>query len=243
MKQVAGKVGIIAFILVYCASHAQTIENIRSQLQGNQLIILYDLVGAAENIHKIELYISINDFSNPAVLVEGDVGEYVLTGKNKQITWKAREEVGSFKGDLRWEVRGEIMPSFMQFSNIKEGQKIRRGKSFVIKWEKPSNIEKINVELFKINTVVRDLGQTDNTGTFEWKIPPNVDTGSDYRLRAISGGKVAFSSDFRISPKIPLLIKLSPVFIGAIVGVIVLAGGESGGGTQEIVINDPIKPN
>jgi len=123
-------------LIIFCINQvkSQTIENLRSQQEGEDVILIYDLIGAPENIHKIEVYTSIDNFANPAVLVEGDVGDYILAGSNKRIVWKAKEEVGTFKGNLRWEVRGEIIPSFMNFMNITSGKTLRRGKDFNVQW-------------------------------------------------------------------------------------------------------------
>jgi len=165
-----------------------------------------------------------------------------LAGSNKKIVWKAREELGSFKGNLRWEVRGDIIPSFLNFTNVTSGKTLRRGKDFNVQWEDNENVQNLKFDLFRSGLVIRDLGEIDNNGSWDWKIPKNVRLGPEYRLRAISGNKVAFSTDFRMGPKFPLVIKLAPLVIGLTVGVLLLLPDDKPV-TQEIIITDPIEPN
>src|SRR5688572_22051402 len=74
-------------------SLAQKLENINARVQGNQIIIEYDLLSTGEkDRYEIALYASHNSFSSPLGLVQGDVGRNVYPGK-KKILWEARNEL------------------------------------------------------------------------------------------------------------------------------------------------------
>ena len=68
-----------AILLVAAASPtiAQTVQNVRASLDGNDVIIQYDLTGSQGQKFKVELYSSSNNYSTPLRMVSGDIGENV----------------------------------------------------------------------------------------------------------------------------------------------------------------------
>ena len=67
--------------------------------------------------------------------------------------------------------------------------------------------------------------------------------GKGFRFKAIALNKSAYSADFRISPKIPMLLKIFPI-AGVVGGLVaILVGGRSGGESQNKPIVLPLLPN
>jgi len=89
------------------------------------------------------------------------------------------------------------------------------------------------------------LGNVPNNGNYSWSIPKNRKPGKNFQIVAFSSQSQASSAIFKISPKIPIVLKVLPLLvIGGVVAVIV-----SGGGGEDPVVNppeerlsDPIKP-
>mgnify|MGYP000315157348 CR=1 FL=1 len=101
-----------AFIIQY---HAQSIENVRAEQDGKNVVVIYDILGAPYD-HKfdIELFVTMdgNTFQGPLKSVSGDVGKDILGGRNKRIIWNVLEEVDELIGDqISFKVEGRMLDS------------------------------------------------------------------------------------------------------------------------------------
>lgn len=205
----------------------QKIENWKAALQGDKILITYDLVqGATGDKYNVSVYSSYNNFSSPLQKVTGDVGRGITGGRGKQIIWDGKNELKGFKGELTFEIRAEVMAA-LAISNAVASAK--RGKDMPIAWRGGTKGAEVKIELVK-DGVATVLGKTTNTGNYNWSIPTKQKTGSGYQLRLTSNGETAVSPPFSIKPKVPTLVKVIPlVAIAAVVG---MSGGGSGGGTS-----------
>ena len=230
---------IFCLIFLLKVGIAQQIENLVFRLEETNIIINYDLVGQAEESYFITVFSSHNGFSDPIQFVTGDVGENISPGTGKTVTWDARQELGDFKGNLSVRIRARLVP-IISFENIPPG--LRRGKVNEIKWQPGTSQENIKFELYKGNELVNDLGQIPNIGAWNWNIPKNQKMGKGFRFKAIVLNKSAYSAEFRISPKIPMLLKILPI-AGVLGGLVaVLAGGGKDAPVDNAIVL-PLLPN
>ena len=111
---------ILPLILFAALLHGQSIDNVKSYLSGNKVIVTYELTGGKfYNYYKISLYVSRDNgksFEGPLKEVSGDVGVNIRRG-SRQITWDAMKEIPfvdqSFVFDVRAEVfRDDLKPEF-----------------------------------------------------------------------------------------------------------------------------------
>jgi hypothetical protein len=99
----------IFLLILFFQTHAQEINNIRVTQAGNTVNILYDLTGKGQ-VFKIDLFYSVDDgqtWKGPLKGVTGDVGERVLPGNNKRMTWDVLSEPGLEEGYLQFKVLAE----------------------------------------------------------------------------------------------------------------------------------------
>jgi len=231
---------LLCLLLSLKVSIAQQIENLVFRLERTSIIINYDLLGEAEESYFITVFSSHNGFSDPILFASGDIGENITPGIDKTVTWDAKQELGDFKGNLRIRVRARLVP-IISFDNIPPS--LRRGKVNEIKWTPGTSQDNIQFQLYRGNELVNDLGQVPNTGAWDWTIPKNQKTGKGFKLKANILNKSAYSADFRISPKIPLLLKILP--LAGIAGglVAILASGGSSGEPKNKPIVLPLLPD
>ena len=91
-------------------SLAQQIQNIRIELQAQDVLITYDLAGDPDQKFIIRVFSSYDEFVAPLDAVTGYVGENVTAGANKQILWAASEELPEhFDGDIRFRIEAEVV--------------------------------------------------------------------------------------------------------------------------------------
>jgi len=201
---------LFCLLFLFKAGIAQQIENLTFRLERTEIIINYDLLGDTDKTYFITAFASHNNFTNALQFVTGDVGEDVVPGNNKTITMDAVRELGNYRGNLQVRLRARYIP-LVVFENI---DKVRRGKSHEIKWGSNTSQDNIRFELYRGNERVRNLGPVPNIGNWNWAVPRKQKPGKGFRIKAISLNKSTFTADFRISPKIPLIIKILPILGG-----------------------------
>jgi len=211
---------------------AQTVTINKVELLGDKVIVHYTLdnSNAASNF-MLHLYGSNDNFTTPLAKVTGDVGSEVKPGPDKKIEWNIRQEYGNFKGKLALEIRGKVYVPFVKLQNFTTAASYKRGKLHELVWA-PGSTDPINIELYKGNQRIQGSMSQPNNGAYALNIPGNTKTGSDYRLKISStknNDEIIYTPNFKITPKIPMLVKVLPVLaIGG--AVVVLGGGKKGGG-------------
>lgn len=235
-------------LLLCCASlSAQKIENVKATVHGDDIIITYDLSGKDGQEFKINLYASNSNFSKPIVKASGDIGSKITPGKDKRVVWNAKNEISDYRGDLVIEVRGEPgVISSSPTSSVRPlsflspaGSGVKRGKTLNVSWTGGSPSENVELNLIKDGVVKEKLSSQNNNGVYFWQVPKGTKTGT-YQLK-LSGNTSgeATSSNFKVKPKVSLLLKVLPVI--AVVGVVAAVAG-GGGGTEPKAADLPIPP-
>ena len=218
----------LALCIFVSSAFAQNVIIKKVELQGDKVIVHYELDDSNPNHeYQLQLYASKDNFAAPLTKVKGDVGDEIKPGSDKKIEWNIREELGGYKGRISLEVRGKVFAAFVRLQNFDVDKKYKRGKSFNLNW-KSGNTNPINIELYKGSERVGGEVNHPNNGSFTMFVPSQAKPGKDYRLKISdtkNGSDVIYTGYFKVTPKIPLLVKALPVLIigGAIA---VLAGGK-----------------
>lgn len=212
---------------------AQTVVVNQIELTGDKVIVHYELEDSnPNNEYQLQLYASKDNFSSPLLKVKGDIGDEIKPGKDKKIEWNVREEFGGYKGRLSLEVRGKVFVPFIRLQNFDVSKSHKRGKSFNMSW-KPGSSNPINIELYKGGERVSGEINHPNNGAYTMFIPSHAKTGKDYRLK-ISDSKnssdIIYTGYFKVTPKIPLIVKLLPIAV--VGGVVAALSGKGGGGDK-----------
>ena len=180
---------LFIFFLTQCcllSTSGQSVENVVAQVESNgKVIITYDLMGDpdAERFNT-SIYSSHNGYSSPLKNISGDVSsDYsVIPGNGKRVEWDAAAELGSFNGELAFEIRAEVY-RFLRVIKPAAGKSVRRGSTATINWTGGQPSEKVKIELLKAGVVASNLGEVNNSGAYNWAIPKEMDKWKDYTLR------------------------------------------------------------
>jgi len=215
----------------FLVTQAQTVTIKKIELAGEKVIVHYDLEDSnPNNEYKLDLYASRDNFNTPLTKVKGKIGPEIKPGVDHQVEWSIREEYGSYKGKIALEIRGKVYIPFVKLQNFKTDKSYKRGSSQSLSW-KPGNNNPISIELYKGGQRISGDNQLPNNGSHTLYIPAKAKPGSDYRLKITDSRNtedVYFTDNFKVKPKVPLLVKVLPVL--AIAGVAATMGG--GGGTE-----------
>jgi len=224
--------------LTHFKSNAQTITTKQVEVQGNKVIVHYKLEDPnSDHLYAIGLYSSKDNFATPLTRVTGDVGTEVKPGPDNKIAWDIKSELGDFKGNLTFEVRGRVFIPFVKLTNLIEGDVFKRGKNYPIVWASGNLTGQVNVELFQGQERIWGENNLPNSGRYDWFVPSGTKKGSNYVLKFTNTkdrNDVVVSKTFTIKPKIPFLLKAA-AFIVVGGGVVVAASGGGGKGTTNII--------
>jgi len=227
------KLLLVALSLLASGAYAQNVIVNRIELAGEKIIVHYELDDSnPANEYQLHLYASKNNFASPLLKVKGDVGDEIKPGKNKRIEWNIIEELGGYKGRISLEVRGKLFVPFVRLQNFDTKKSYKRGKSFNLNW-KSGSANPVNIELYKGNERVSGEMNHPNNGAFTMFVPSHVKPGSDYRLKisdAKNSSDVIHTGYFKVTPKVPIWMKILPVVV---VGGVVAALAGGGGGTPD----------
>ena len=229
--------GILLLALSFpLLAFSQKLENLKAIVQGEKIIVTYDLSqGYAGDKFDILLYASHNNFSSPLQRVNGDVGRGLTPGKGKTIEVDARNEIGNYKGELSFEVRAEVIAAFALTNNISSA---KRGKSIALAWRGGMKNQDVKIELLRAGVSQGAVGTAGNNGMYQWLVPSNHKTGTDYQLRLVNGKETVTTGRFAIKHKVPTLLKVLPLV--AVATVVGLVGGSKPGPAKA---NLPLPPD
>jgi hypothetical protein len=231
MKKI--KLVLAMLIVLPLAGWAQTVAIKKIELAGENIIVFYDLEDSnPNNEFQINLYASKDQFSAPLIKVKGDVGPDVKPGLARRIEWNINQEYQGFKGKISLEIRGKVFVPFVKLRDFDTNKAYKRGKSYDVNW-RPGNTNAVHIELYKGSQRMGGELNHPNNGKFTLSINSKVPKGKDYRLK-ITDSKhpddIVYSDYFRVSPKVPLLVKLVPT-VAVAAGLAVVISNLGGGGT------------
>jgi len=234
----------VCLCLVSHHSFSQSLNKVRSIINGDKVEIRYDLLEAPspEATYEVLIFSNVNQLTTPLQRVTGDVGKEITPGLDKLIIWDPRSELTRFIGEVYFEVRVNITMPYLSFTNPVQGAAFKRGKTSIVKWGGGSPTEKLQVELYQNNARIRTLQSIDNTGEFNWAVPIDLKPTKNYQLKVTSltnNDNFSFTHAFMIKRKVPLLLKFLPL---ALIGALVPLLGGGGGGGDPIIITPPSDP-
>ncbi|MEQ8426000.1 MAG: Ser-Thr-rich GPI-anchored membrane family protein [Cyclobacteriaceae bacterium] len=218
-------------LLGFTVANAQSVENVNAAVQqGGKVVITFDLKGDPEiERFNIKIYSSHNGYSRPLSGLTGDISEGfdIVPGEQKRVVWDAASELSTFNGELTFEIRADVY-RFLQITKPADGKSVRRGSKVEVLWTGGRANEKVKIELLRGSNVVSDLGTVDNSGSYSWSIPKEMDKGKDYSMRFTSPSGVVKTGSFAVNARYPLLLKIA-VPTAIVVGVFLLTRSDDDG--------------
>jgi hypothetical protein len=242
---------LLVFILsaITHYTYSQSIENVRSSIEGGEVIINYDLLGSdTSQIFEIRFYSTIDNYRQRLYRGVGDVGRDIRPGRNKQIVWNNREELTVYKlNDMEFNLEATLIYSPIIFISPVANATHKRGNAVKLNWIGGESFERLRVEIYQNNVKIRNIETITNRGSYVWKIPSNISPGQGYQFkltRETSPDDGVLSNRFNIERRIPTLIKVLPVAAIGVAGLayFILSGGGGGGGTPDEILPAPVNP-
>ena len=209
---------IVGVFFLPLLGYSQEISNLQVELQENNIVVHYALTSPnVDGLYEIDLYSSHDNFNTPLSMVSGDVGGEIRSGTEKQIVWKAANELGNtYKGRVSVEIRARYYVPFVKIIKpaANHKAKLHRGKVSNIEWDGGNSSSSIRIDLLKSGQRIQTLTTIPNTGLYSWDIPTKTKTGSDYSLMltdARNADDVVSTSLFSIKQKYPMALKIGAV--------------------------------
>ena len=261
LKKGPGKLFILPlFFLSICAGYAQELKNIIAEFDGDKMKITYDLLcDNPDQKFTLLIYSSHNDYELKLANVIGDVGNNILPGRGKIITWYLLQELpASFDETIQLKLIAspaaaavEPVARKMRFISPVENAKAKKGKLIQLRWEGTSIDNNYLLELYSGNVKKSDIVQTVKDQYYNWKIPKSTEKGKNYKIKLTNRGNTmeyVFSPVFEIKAGFPKALVAVPVVVVAGVVYFVIGSdhdnnGNGGNGGDELSdLPRPINP-
>jgi len=198
---------------------AQSIELDFIELVGRNVVVHYNLDDGANSTRQflVQLYCSQDNFTTPLTRVSGDVGAEVMAGFDKRITWDITKELGTFRGNISFQLRGRVYVPFVKLKDMDNNRVFKRGKNYPLNWTSGNLSGQVNIELFnKSGERIWGENNVPNVGKFDWYVQGNIRKGNDYRLKfsnAKDRNDVVYSQPITIKARLPLLVKAGAIAV------------------------------
>lgn len=245
---------VLALLVTTClcfTAKAYSVENIFAAFDGDKVVITYNLIYTDPNQKfKISFYSSHDNYTNPIAAITGDVGENILPGRAKRAVWSVRGELpADFDSEIKIKIKATRVVAPALVIEPLALKTYKKGRTVSMQWTGGYPTDKVTIELYKNNAAaLRVAEQTNNSGTYEWKMPKSV-KGKNYTLRltnASQAGAQVESTAFNVKPRTPFIVKILPVL--AIGGALYFLNGDDGTGEPPVlpptddVLPTPINP-
>ena len=230
------------FFVVWCGNvFSQSIQNIRTQIDGNKVIITYDLVSPDPRVnYDIRFYGSVEGRRERLFRATGDVGRDIQGGKNKELQWSNDIELINvplerIKFDLTFQFLDPPVKMLKPISNVE----FKRGKTHTLKW---LGGERVTIDLYRGDERVRTIGYAQEGGSFSWRISASLKPGNNYSVEIYGDRRkgVVKSKEFSIKRRYPIWVKVVPIV--AIGGAAAYVVSQSDDGEDD-TLPAPINPN
>jgi hypothetical protein len=228
---------ILAFIPFFSSTlFSQTIENVKATTDQDIIIVTYDLIDDdANKPFTVYLHISKDDFTYPVRMVRGDVGPGVNPGQGKRIEWLAKQELGTYKGELIMEVRAvPPAPTYKPINALALSKsKYKAGKQMLIQWEDGKPQTDVTINLLKNDVKWKTIAKVKNESQFyKYKVPVG-EKSAYYKIQLVTDESSSTTNPFAIAKKLPvgLILGGAGVVIAGTAAVLLLGGGSDEPGT------------
>jgi hypothetical protein len=222
---------LLALIIPVLAAKAQNITNFSATILEKKVVLTYDLEAPVSTfMYKVEVYSSIDQYSQPLKSVSGEVGEKISVGNGKKIEWQPQLDVKEFGGDVDFKLKTTLVYAPWLVTKPNEQTSYKRGKIASITWTGYSpTAQNVRLELQKDGQAISNTEAVTNSGQSDFSFPQNLKVGGGYQLKVsntTNANELAISKEFKIKRKIPLVVKLLPIAIVGGVAAAVLGGSK-----------------
>ena len=223
MTQYAGYVLICLGLSAALSARAQSVQNVRANFDGERVEIRYDLNAADPGgKFKVALYSSHDNYAHPLTLLTGDVGDEVAPGRDRKVLWFAKNVLPpDFDQEITFKIRVTLAEAVRLSLKPLVKTVVKRGTSLQLEWVGGTATDQVNIELLKDGQVQTMIAEKIvNVRQYRWSLPRKLKTGEGYAIRVSNpnrNSEITTTQTFNIKPRLPLLVKLLPLAIGAAV--------------------------
>lgn len=194
---------------------------------SSEVTIFYDLEDTGQPTpYFIQVFSSTNNFTNPLVNVRGDVGIGIVAGINRKIIWNMRSDLGdSFIGDIQLEVRGKVYVPFIRLNQLGHNNTIKRAVKTKLAWTGETNNKELVFDLYLNSERIQSIPSIPNNGNATISLSSKVKAGHGYYFKVSEVGNpehVIQTDVFAIKKRFPLIVKLAPAAVVAVVIILLL---------------------
>jgi len=213
---------VFGLLTINVESFSQRIVNVYVlPVFKSDLVVYYSLEGEKPgDRYQVDLYCSIDGFTEPLTNVTGEVGDNVLAGNDKKILWVIDNEARLSKTELKFEVRAKLFNPLIKINDLTAGKVFKIGKTYSLSWQSLKKLDKLKITLYNGRKRMWTEAVTETRKEYNWAIPKTVKPGDYYRFKFSNNNDstdVLYSPIFRIKQR---MSPISKIACGATIGIV-----------------------
>lgn len=207
-------------ILFFTCTHAQVVSNIKSAIEGKEIVITYDLSGLnSEAICNVDFYFGGRaEQTNKLIDASGDVGDNVKTGAQKTIRIANFLPFLPYMKELTFKARATytFIP-ITYFSNLSE-EKFKIRSAIPLSWTGGVKESPLSISLFRNTELISKQSNLLNNNKYTLILPKAAKKGKEYEIRLVdASGFTLNTGKFSLKPKMHGAVKV-------VISVAIIAG-------------------
>ena len=187
-------------LLLNCSCFAIEIKNAKASLDGNNVILSYDLFGKPgerqANV-KVAIVLDGERYLPGVIKLGGDYGAQVSVGKGKKISWDLLKDMpAGFTGPIKWELDADPEASNDPFNLLGSKNKVKPPvvskstvsdpKTKLIWMRSPLSVKNVNSAEDAVSIVTK-LNQSIYLGFSDWRLPKKDELESLFKMIELYG--------------------------------------------------------
>lgn len=214
---------------------AQKLENIDVQIVNGNIVLAFDLlpVESVKEQYDIEITSSKDNYRTPVKVLNGSTKNVEPKGKLKY-TIDGFANFEGYSGPLDFQINANLVYSPLRFLSPSTATSVKKGKSMNLVWRGGAKNARYNLGLYKSGVKISTIKSGFSNKTAIWQVPSDSKPGSDYTMKVEVENNMeqsAFTKEFKIKRKIPIVVKVLPLVIAGGVFAVISGGGSSEPGT------------
>lgn len=206
-------------ILFFTQIQAQVVTNIKSAIEGKEIVITYDLQGLnSEAICEVNFYFGGRaEQTNKLLDALGDFGDNIKVGTQKKIRISNLQPFLPYKTELTF--KAEATYTFIPITDFSSlsGAKFKIRSTIPLGWKGGIKESPLSISLFRYNQLI-GRKKLLNNNKYMFAFPKAAKKGSDYEIRLKdASGFTLNTGKFSLKPKMHGAVKvvISVAVIGA----------------------------
>lgn len=206
------------FVIGSLHAYAQRIDNVVVIATEEGIELSFDIQQkeSLQELYNVQIFSSHDNYKLPLTLKKGSTEDVKTTDRVKYLI-DGETLFAGYKGEIDFKIKATMVYAPIIISKPYGSAKYKKGSLIEVSWRGGIENDTYDLELYKGTEKVKTLEHDISLHSYSWIVSDTKKGNYKLKLSSESNDKnMAFSPEIKIKSKVPVIIKLLPLFaIGA----------------------------